>query len=60
VTRSPAKQTNWHARNREWVKIVAQRKRCQSLPPLAPGEAERLVAEFKARRDGKVPGTTKE
>lgn len=26
--------------------------RCESLPPLKPGEAERLVAEYAAKRGG--------
>jgi hypothetical protein len=25
-------------------------RRCQALPPLRPGEAERLIAEFVAKR----------
>jgi hypothetical protein len=30
----------------------AHAQRCQALPPLRPGEAERLVAEYAARRGG--------
>ncbi|MBV9757151.1 MAG: hypothetical protein JO047_08865 [Alphaproteobacteria bacterium] len=30
----------------------AHAQRCQALPPLQPGEAERLVAEYAARHGG--------
>lgn len=44
----PRDAEDWNAlrRMREHV------RRCQSLPPLRPGEAERLVAEYAARRGG--------
>jgi hypothetical protein len=33
------------------LKARAHRLRCKSLPPLQPGEAERLLAGFLATRD---------
>jgi hypothetical protein len=34
------------------ARIRAHVQRCSSLPPLKPGEAERLVAEYAAKRGG--------
>jgi hypothetical protein len=33
-------------------KVAAHRQRCNTLPPLQRGEAERLVAEFVRTRGG--------
>ena len=33
-------------------RIREHARRCQALPPLRPGEAEQLVAEFAAKRGG--------
>jgi hypothetical protein len=34
--------------NRESQQAVAHQRRCRALPPLKPGEHERLIAEFLA------------
>lgn len=44
----PRDPEEWEALRR----IRAHAQRCRSLPPLQPGEAERLVAEYAARRGG--------
>ena len=44
----PRDPEDWEALRR----MRAHAQRCQALPPLQPGEAERLVAEYAARRGG--------
>jgi hypothetical protein len=44
-------QNKWSFSDTLAVKTRAHRLRCKSLPPLQPGEAERLMAGFLATRD---------
>ncbi len=44
-------QNKWSFAGALALKVRAHRLRCKSLPPLQPGEAERLLAEFLATRD---------
>jgi hypothetical protein len=44
-------QNNWGFSGAPALKVRAHRLRCMSLPPLQPGEAERLLAGFLATRD---------
>ena len=39
-----------HKRTR--LRIQQHARRCRNLPPLKPAEADRLIAEFVAKRDG--------
>ena len=46
------KQHEWfeQALSQTKQKAKAHRERCRALPPLRPGEVDRLVAEFLANR----------
>jgi hypothetical protein len=44
-------QNKWSFSGALALKVRAHRLRCRSLPPLQPGEAERLLAGFLAIRE---------
>jgi hypothetical protein len=48
--------TDWRSSKSKFWEIQSNRReharRCQDLPPLMPGEAEQLVADYAAKRGG--------